>query len=192
MLSVIIPTLPYRKEALDNCMSSVLAQVEDCNVELIIMRGYNKVGTAWNDAIKNVNGDTVMLLGDDTVILDFDYHHLVQWMDDNPKGLPVPNVNDLVHGINTVIPMEKKRWCNGVPIFRSDDIDSLFPIGDVHYFSDNWICKNAYYNGYKFYGYPGLSIMHTSQFPKDYSNLEEDKQTYLDHFGLEGLTIELA
>ena len=175
-LSVIVPTVPGRDASLERMRDSILATTPH-PVEFMVMTGYDNAGRAWNEGCERATAPIILLSADDldyapgwweacTAVLErgaIPCPVLMQpcgGFEPTGEGWYEDSAGTRGNGEHVHLADGEASFATVIPIFTREMLDRVMPVGEVHYFSDDWFSMNARAAGIQLVVARGFVVWH--------------------------------
>lgn len=152
-VSIIIPTVEGREKYLERCISGYLTRHNtEHEIEIIIERGHDHGGTAWDLGSERATGDYIHFTNDD-IVPGFDYlEPLIQTIENNCNYIPVTIVVNTIAEIldEDFMPISgnptppNQSWAFEGPPYIPEDWNKPDPNNDSLYPSLPFCHKNQW------------------------------------------------
>jgi hypothetical protein len=145
LISIIVPTIGGREHYLEGCERAYRETTED--FELIVLRDYPTCGKAWNEGLRQAQGDYLHLSADDLEPHEGWWEAGIKWIERG--AIPCPRILNSDGTLQscgseaseqeTGSPSDVAR----VPFFSREMMQHIYPIFDRQYAGDYWITWKA-------------------------------------------------
>lgn len=141
-LSIVIPTVDGRERYLDSALEQFRRTTPE-DTQYIIIRNRDTCGVAWNEGIREAEGEYILLSADDVEPAVHDWLNVgIRWV---RRGyLPCARVlnsdgtlqscGDLVEEVETGTICDFAR----IPFGSAEQVQAIYPIITTHYATDYW------------------------------------------------------